>query len=108
MVKLLKTLLSAALISSTSSITINQGPEVFCETSKDCAGSSVSLVCGWYTQTNAMKQGYCMNKEMCGKPYRPEKPEITMIECPDYNDTGKGTAEGIWNVTDKYPNPVRR
>ena len=49
-----------------------------------------------------------MNKEMCGKPYRPEKPEITMIECPDVNDTATGTAQGIWNVTDKYPNPERR
>ena len=48
-----------------------------------------------------------MNKEMCGKPYRPEKPNITMIECPDL-ETTNGTATGIWNVTDKYPDAVRR
>ena len=47
-----------------------------------------------------------MNKAMCGKPYRPEKPNITMIECPDL--ATDGTAQGIWNVTDKYPDAVRR
>ena len=58
MVKLLNVLLCAALSSSASAIQINSveyQAETFCETSADCAGSSVSLVCGWYVQTNAMK-----------------------------------------------------
>ena len=60
MVKMLKALMCAALVSSTSAITINLTEmkpenEVFCETSADCAGSSVSLVCGWYTDTKATK-----------------------------------------------------
>ena len=89
MVKLISALIATALISTSSQITINVEP--FCESSADCAGSSVSLVCGWYTDNKASAQGRCMNKDMCGKPYRPEKPETTMVECPDLATTN-GTA----------------
>ena len=51
MVKMIRALIATALVCTSSQITINVEP--FCETSADCAGSSVSLVCGWYTTNKA-------------------------------------------------------